>query len=132
LAIKNLIALFFGFTILEIGIAEGTLKRIDELCADDGMVILVQPDVIQDVLASTSNSSDLLERLLTGPIDIQKVDRFTNEPYLFRAERFEAVVHKIMQLGFTLQRFEKEIFDGKAVFLLAFNRWERRQSDGHS
>lgn len=115
-------ALFFGFTLLELGAGDEILSRIDSLCAQGGAVIVAQPDVMQDVLASGDSDADLLKRFTAGPVDLRKVDKFTQAEYPFHAERFESVTYKVMQLGFTLKTFGKEIFDESAVFLLAFVR----------
>lgn len=115
-------ALFFGFTLLELGTCEKVLSQIDRLSAKRGVVVIAQPDVMQDVLASGHGDANLLEKFAAGPVSLRKVDKFTGAEYPFQAERFESVTHKVMQLGFSLERFEKEVFDGRAVFLLAFTR----------
>ncbi len=123
-------ALFFGFTLLELGTGDDVLARIEQLCAQDGTIIIAQPDVMQDVLASNGGDGDLLKRFAVGPVDISKTDKFTQAVYPFHAERFESVAYKIMQLGFALEKFDKEVFDDSAVFLLAFTRRNRSETNG--
>jgi ubiquinone/menaquinone biosynthesis C-methylase UbiE len=115
-------ALFFGFTLLEIGTGQDVLSQIDSLCAKKGVVVVAQPDVMQDVLASSESDSSLLGRFAAGSVSLRKTDKFTKVEYPFHADRFESVTYKVMQLGFSLERFAKESFDGRAVFLLAFVR----------
>jgi ubiquinone/menaquinone biosynthesis C-methylase UbiE len=115
-------ALFFGFTLLELGTGDEVLSRIDSLCAKRGVVVIAQPDVMQDVLANDGSNSNLVQKFVAGPVNLRKTDKFTHTEYPFHAERFESVTYKVMRLGFSLERFEKEVFDGRAVFLLAFTR----------
>ena len=115
-------ALFFGFTLLELGTGDEVLSRIDNLCSKQGTIVIAQPDVMQDVLASCSSDTSMLENFISGPVSLRKTDKFTKTEYPFHAERFESVAYKVMQLGFSLVRFEKEVFDGRAVFMLVFRR----------
>lgn len=115
-------ALFFGFTLLELGTNEQVLSQIDRLCAKRGAIVIAQPDVMQDVLAIASNDTNILNAFAAGPVSLRKIDKFTEAEYPFHAERFESVTYKLMRLGFSLERFEKEVFDGRVVFLLAFVR----------
>jgi ubiquinone/menaquinone biosynthesis C-methylase UbiE len=122
LACLSFDALFFGFTLLELGTGEDVLSSIDRLCGAKGTVIIAQPDVMLDVLAKGEHDPSLLKKFATEPVSLHKTDKFTLAEYPFHAERFESITYKVMRLGFSLERFEREVFDGGAVFLLAFVR----------
>jgi hypothetical protein len=84
---------------------------------------------MQDVIAKNADMSQIVADFIKGPVGLDKVDKFTGNNYPFQAERFESVAYKIMKLGFVMQSFEKETFDGRAVFLLAFSRCENGEID---
>jgi ubiquinone/menaquinone biosynthesis C-methylase UbiE len=122
LSIKQFESVIFSFTLLEIGLSASILKRIDQVCARGGTLIIVLPDAWRDVLSETQENLALAHRFLTDEISIQKIDKFTGTQYPFKASRLESVIMCILSLGFVLEILTSQEAASGTVFLLAFKR----------
>ncbi|MEO9601173.1 class I SAM-dependent methyltransferase [Parasphingorhabdus sp.] len=115
-------AVLVSFSLLELGTSPSVIKKICSLCTSDGSLILIVPDVWQDILAEAIElgSSNIVSEFLDNPITLDKVDRFTGEEYPFIADRLERIIDCVMQMGFSLKVFTERSIGSKRVYGLIF------------
>lgn len=122
LEIQSFDAILASFTLLETGVTQEIVDWFAEHCHPDGTVVIVLPDVLPDVLLADAVSSGTAYEFSSGEALIQKIDKFTNSEYPFRAFRNESVLEFFLKRYFSLERFHRGQVDEKSVFVFAFRR----------
>jgi trans-aconitate methyltransferase len=79
------------FTLLEFPLNENIVDRLARLIQPSGILIVVLPDVLQDVM-STSTQEAAIKEYCAGHIALAKIDKFLGETIPFHANRFERIV----------------------------------------
>ena len=115
-------AVLVSFSLLELGTSQTVMQKLNSLCATDGSLIFIVPDVWQDILAESmkSGSHDIVSKFLEKPVNLTKVDRFTGVEYPFIADRLERIIDCVMQMEFSLKVFTEHSIGSKRVYGLIF------------
>jgi len=117
-------AVLVSFSLLELGTSKSVIEKLCLLCSSEGSLILIVPDVWQDVFAQSvaDGSIEIVSRFIDSPVSLEKVDRFTSKKYPFLADRFERIIICVMQHGFTLEVFAEHYLNSKRVYGLIFKK----------
>jgi len=115
-------AVLVSFSLLELGTSPVVMQKLTSLCATNGSLIFIVPDVWQDVISQSKRlgAPAILEEFLGGPVSLTKVDRFTGDEYPFFADRLERIIDCVMQMGFSLGIFTERSIGSKRVYGLIF------------
>jgi Trans-aconitate methyltransferase len=79
------------FTLLEFPLNEDVVDRLARLIQSGGTLIVVIPDVLQDII-STSTLEATIKEYCAGHIALTKIDKFLRETIPFHANRFERII----------------------------------------
>ncbi len=115
------------FTLLETDNPLSMVASATGLLAENGLVIIGVPDVWRDVLAVTGAGQVLPYQLLTGTVDLPKIDKFTGAAYPFYAMRTESLISAVLSHFCVLEKFERGGPRGEA-YLLVFRQQRRVRS----
>ncbi|MFT7359319.1 class I SAM-dependent methyltransferase [Parasphingorhabdus sp.] len=115
-------AVLVSFSLLELGTSQNVMLKLSSLCTSGGSLILIVPDVWQDILAQSieCGSTDIVSNFLNNPVNLTKVDRFTGVEYPFFADRLERIIDCVMQMEFSLTVFTEHLTGSKRVYGLIF------------
>ncbi len=113
-------AIVLCFTLLEIGETELVYSQIRNLCAESGIVIIVLPDVWEDVLVANRKDQLTADTFLKGEVCIQKTDKFTQKRYPFNAKRIEMLIGNLLRKQFVLVQLSSGRAAGSSAFMLVF------------
>lgn len=108
------------FTLLEISDIAGFAGALWGLLSAGAVLIVALPDAWEDVLAASAARPEVLQEYLGGQTSILKIDKFTSNPYPFRAIRLEVLVQCFLSMGFHLCEILQPA-EG-SIFLLTFRR----------
>lgn len=112
------------FTLLEITELDRLIGMMPALVRPGGLLLIGQPDAWVDVVDASEQDLASARAFLVGAVDLRKIDKFTGEPYPFRAVRIEHLISVILASGFELVELNEWESGAKGVYVLAFRRWE--------
>jgi len=117
-------AALLTFTLLEVQDQERTLKQIASRVGPNGHLLLALPDCLEDVIAEAESESSLeiLHEFVQADVELPKVDKFTGEPYPFRARRSTRVISDTLAAGFALIDLIRDASISEGTFLMNFRR----------
>ena len=111
-------AIIFIFTLLEMDINKKFFSQIATLLNDDGIACITIPDSLKDIYDSDTAALSLLGNYLDNKCVLDKIDKFTEKKYPFKAHRFEHIVESMIQVGLDLVYMKIEY----ETFLLVFKK----------
>lgn len=104
------------FTMLEFTSTRAAFKSAYPLVEDSGLVVLVLPDPVQELVEDFST----FEGVLSGRVTASKIDKFTGLEYPFYVSRNEDIISDAIYCGFELS-FIKRLGSEKAFYVMGFN-----------
>jgi SAM-dependent methyltransferase len=96
---------FMAFTTLEFRMTRRIAQNIADLVVPGGTLVVFLPDVLRDILKSGSQREQHLSEYVNGYCELEKLDKFTKQPYPFYANRIETVVADFLNIGLQLLHF---------------------------
>lgn len=93
---------FICYSLLETRELELFIQGMNKLLSEDADVILIYPDVIEDIEATNDGNNNLLGHYRLGLCAIEKLNRLTGEKEEFFAHRVEAIIQSFCELNFCL------------------------------
>lgn len=114
-------AVLLTFTLLETRDAEVMLDWAIQSLSEDGVLVVVIPDVWRDALAAAQIDPSVPHRLLDEAIDMRKIDKFTGSSYPFFALRTETLISTVLKFACVLENLLAVGCQNEA-FLLIFRK----------
>ena len=117
-------AIIFSFTMLEIADTHETLVHALHLLSLHGVVIVVLPDCLSDVIQYSRNIASYtpLQEFVDADLNLPKVDPFTGESYPFSAKRVTRFLSEAMSSGLAMIELFRDGEGGRGVFVVVFER----------
>ncbi len=117
-------AILMTFTLLEFCDRSSIFARLKSLLSAEGILAVATPDCLQDLVEQCEKEEDyaVLSAYVTEVIELKKVDKFTEEPYPFFAERVSATVSRALSVGLNLTELERATTGTKATYLSVFRK----------
>jgi SAM-dependent methyltransferase len=117
-------AVLLTFTLLELGDRERALGDMASRVLPGGHLLVALPDCLEDVIskAEADSSFEVLHEFVRVDVELPKVDKFTGQPYPFRARRLTRVISDTLAAGFALVALMRDASESEGVYLINFQR----------
>ncbi|MGI5269447.1 class I SAM-dependent methyltransferase [Nonomuraea sp. CA-218870] len=113
---------FVVFSLLEFPFTKQVAENLADCVTAGGDLVIVLPDVLEDLMAAQYQEINLLEQYVKGISCLQKQDKFTGTPYNFFAPRVEEVIAMLTCPAFSLESLSFYGRAGKRILILDFVR----------
>jgi SAM-dependent methyltransferase len=114
---------FICYSLLEISGLDMFMKGLNNLLNHTAQVILIYPDVIEDIETASINSRNTITQYRKGLCIIDKLNRFTDQRQEYFAHRIEDIIQSFCGLNFVLSDMRSYLTQNqKRHFALIFKR----------
>jgi ubiquinone/menaquinone biosynthesis C-methylase UbiE len=114
---------FICYSLLEVAELDLFLEGLNSILSNQAQVVLIYPDVMEDIEAESFNDSGLITQYRMGSCVISKLNKFTGQRQDFFAHRIEDIIEGFCGLHFHLSDFQSYLTQNqRRHFALIFVR----------